>query len=233
MLRKTFVALALLLGFSTAAVPPAEAQCPAFLCYADLWSGFTVCPNSTIYTKVVTHPIGNGPQNPTCDTALWKAALVEVTLPPECEGISVWLEYFGEPEGWTANVGDSPTNNGFGGDAGSQPTGQNAEVQILDELLSVFNAASVPEEVDRLVHQELRLRDGGFKLVAEDQFLSWGQPYGEIESSNLERMFFLSPQNANRTLYVGVNRVIASNSAGDVNVGRNGCGVRHAMIFTH
>lgn len=230
MLRKTIVALAL--GLPVLAAAPAFAQppCLSFLCYLDLKTGFNVCSPS-VFTNVAIHPIVNGQNNPNCDASFWKAALVEVQVPPQCDGVAVWLDYVGEPEGWTANVGDSVTNNGFGGDAGSQPAGQNAEVQILDQTLSVFNAASVPQEVDQVALQQLTLRDGGFKFVAEDQFLSWGQPYGEIKTPNLERMFFLPQQGGNRTLYVGINRVIASDSAGDQNVSRNGCGVRHAFIY--
>lgn len=225
MLRKTFVAIAAI-GLLAVAAAPASAQprCLNRLCYVDLKTGFNVC-NPQVFTAVATGPILIGPNNPGCDANLWQAARIEVQVPPECDGIAVWLDYVGEPEGWTLNIGDSATNNGFGGDAGTLPPGQNAEVQILDQTLSVFNAASVPEEVDQIAVERLTLLDGGFKFVAEDQFLSWGQPYGEIKTPNLERMFFLSPQDDNRTLYVGLNRVIAAGT------NRYGCGARHAFIF--
>ena len=222
MLRKTIVVLGLALAAVAAAPASAQTQCQNRLCYLDLKTGAAIC--NPVFSAT-TQPIVIGPNNPNCDDTFWHAGLVKVEVPPECDGVAVWLDYVGEPEGWTLNIGDSATNNGFGGDAGTFPAGQNAEVQILDQTLSVFNAASVPEEVDQIALERLTLEDGGFKLVAEDQFLSWGQPYGEVKTPNLGRMFFLSPQDDNRTLYVGVNRVIAANTD------RFGCGVRHAFIF--
>jgi len=222
MLRKTIVALSLALAAVAAAPASAQTQCQNYLCYLDLRSGGAICPNGQVFPplELVTDPVVNDG----CDGGWWSAR-VRVNVPPECNGVAVWLDYVGEPVDWTLNIGDSATNNGFGGDAGTFPAGQNAEVQILDQTLSVFNAASVPEEVDQIALERLTLEDGGFKLVAEDQFLSWGQPYGEVKTPNLGRMFFLSPQDDNRTLYVGVNRVIAANTD------RFGCGVRHAFIF--
>lgn len=223
--------LMLLAALPLLAAAPAFAQCPPFLCYLDLESGSSVCPNAQVYSKVVTHPIANGQHSATCDASFWKAALVQVDVPAACSGITVWLEYVGDPQGFTLNLGDSETNDGFAGDApGTLPAGQNAEAEIFGDQLRVYHTADMPP-VDQLLVQSLELRDGAFKLVAKDQFLSWGQPYGELKTPTLGELFFLQQGNDNRTLYVGINRVIRSDSPGDQNLSRNGCGARHAMIF--
>lgn len=228
MIRRILTLLAVL---PLLAAAPAFAQCPPFLCFIDLGSGNSICPNGQVYSKVVTHPIANGQYSADCDASFWKAALVQVDVPPECSGLRVWLDYVGEPQGFTLNLGDSETNDGFAGDApGTLPAGQNAEAEIFEDQLRVWHNGFQPP-VDQLLAQNLELRDGGFKLVAKDQFLSWGQPYGDLKTPSLGKLFFLQPGNDNRTLYVGINRVIRSDSPNDQNLSRNGCGVRHAMIF--
>lgn len=208
---------------------PAQAQCPPFLCYLDLASGTSICPNTTIYSNIQSHPIVVGMDNPSCDAMFWKAMLVQVNLPQGCTGVTVWVEYAGQPEGWTLNIGDSETNNGFAGDSGSFPVGQNAEVQILDENMSIYSAAAMPP-VDRLVFERLALTDGAVKFVVKDQFVSWGQPYGVLETPSLGKLFFLGPNNDNRTVFVGLNRVVAPINGQATS--RNGCGARHALLFT-
>jgi hypothetical protein len=218
----------LLAGLASLAAP-AAAQCPPFLCYVDLASGQTVCPNTAVYSHIQVDPIVSTPDSPSCDVNFWKQAVVKVDLPAGCSGLTVWVEYVGKPEGWTVNIGDSETNNGFAGDSGSLPEGQNAEVQILDELMSVYSAATAPP-VDRLTGQHFALTDGAVKFVVKDQFVSWGQPYGELATPSVNKLFFLGPNNANRTVYVALNRVVAPiNTA---NNSRNGCGARHALLFT-
>lgn len=221
------VALALLAG--TAA--PAEAQgCPPFLCYVDLAQGTFICPNTTVYPPPRIDPVVTTAFNPTCDVAGWNAAVVQVNVPEGCSGVSVWVEYAGEPEGWTLNVGDSLTNDGFGGDASSLPAGQNAELQILDDTLTVYGAIPAPPN-DTLVTQTVALRDGGLRVNVEDQFVSWGGPYSELMTPDYGRLFFLPEDPAegeNRTVYVGLNRTISP--IGGQNATRNGCGLRRALL---
>ena len=161
------------------------------------------------------------------------AAVVQVNVPLGCSGIKVLVDYDGEPEGWTVDIGDSETNNGFAGDGGSLPPGQNAEVQILDSTLSVFHAGAAPP-IDEVAHAQLALQDGAIKFVVENQFLSWGNPYSYLDAHQvLNNLFFLpDPVGAgeNRTLYVALNRVIYPATGQDT--ARNGCGARHAIIWT-
>ena len=225
----TFGVLALV-AFAAA---PAAAQCQPYICYIDLVQGAAICPNNSVYPSASRNiaPIVIGADNPNCSPGSF-AAVLQVDIPAGCTGVSVLVEYGGLPDGWTVNIGDSETNNGFAGDAGSLPTGQNAEVQILDEDLSVYSAASAPP-VDRLAFAHLALTDGSVRFVVKDQYLSWGQPFTELETPSLQKLFFIptSPTApANRNIFVGLNRVI--DPVGASSSSRNGCGVRHALLFT-
>ena len=220
------VALAAALALLVVAAPPAAAQgCAAYICYVDLVQGAAICPNGSVYQVTALGDVATN--DPDCPATV-KAAVVEVTVPAGCSGFAATVEYGGEPHGHTVDIGDSPTDNGYGGDAGSLPAGQNAEVHVVNEQLFVFNAASVPEEVETLATANLALEDGALRFVVGNQSVSWSQPYTALETPDLERLFFL-PDNPvapdNRTIYVGLNRVIA-------NTGRTGCGVRHALLFT-
>lgn len=239
---KGFIALTVAAGIVGLTAAPAFAQCPPFLCYFDSRPGLSsnfICPSQSVYPRPVSgirqdqvQQVVATPFNPSCDVNDWMAAVVQVDLPPECSGIEVWVDYQGTPEGWTVNIGDSKTNNGFGGDSGSTPIGQNAEVQVLDESLAVYSAADNPVDVDRLVLQHLALTDGALKFTVGDQSLSWGQPFAALETEGLERLFFV-PATGDRTLYVGLNRVVdPAAPLGTPNTTRNGCGLRHAIIFT-
>lgn len=219
-----------------AAAPPAQAQLPAcqpYICYVDLGpSPSFICPNSAVYPPAGrrSDPIVTTADNPGCDVSFWKAAVVQVDVPPECSGVTVWVEYAGTPEGWTVNIGDSDTNNGFGGDGGSLPSGQNAEVQILNQVLSAYSAADDPTGVDTIASHQLALRDGAVKFVVKDQFVSWGQPYSALSTPQLDQLFFLPTDGTgNRTIYVGLNRVISP--VNGPSGFRNGCGARHAILF--
>lgn len=120
----------------------------------------------------------------------WCTAVVRVELPPQCDRAVVWLDYDGVPADWTLNIGDSDTNNGFGGDGGSSG-GHNAEVQVLDQQLTLYSAADNPADVDTLIVQQLGLQEGALRFTVQDQRITWGQPYNSMETPDLERLFFL------------------------------------------
>jgi hypothetical protein len=239
MIRKSHLALAAAVLLATLVAGPAAAQCPQFLCYLDLGDGgMTVCPVASVFPTITpatapTAPRPNagitpGVASTACAGGPYRATVVEVNVPAECSGVAVWVEYEGDPNGWTVNIGDSITNNGFGGDGGSIPLGQNAEVEVLDELARVWSAADNPDDIDPLITQHLALRDGSLRFVVRNQSVSLGQPYSALETPDLERLFFLpdSPVGPdNRTIWVGLNRTVASPD-------RNGCGARRAFIHT-
>ena len=210
----------------------AAAACTPFLEYIDLANGGgTISTNASVYPAPQSNGVVNTQYNPTCNAALWRAVVAQVNVPVGCSGVAVWVQYDGEPEGFTLDIGDSDTDNGFGGDAGSIPNGQNAELQILDNVLSAYTAASLPAGVDTIALQHLALTDGALDVVVKDQFVSWGQPYNDLATPNLKQLFFLpaSPTgNDNRTIYVGLNRVVAPVNGQDT--ARNGCGARRAIL---
>ncbi len=214
------------------AAQTAAAVCTPFLEYIDLGAGGgTIATNSAVYPPTQSNPVINTPYNPTCNAALWRAVVAQVNVPVGCSGVAVWVQYDGDPQGFTLDVADSDTDNGYGGDSGSTPMGQNAELQILNNILSVFTAASVPTGVDQIATQQLQLKDGAVDVVVKDQFVSWGQPYGFAQTPNLKQLFFL-PANPtspdNRTIYVGLNRVVLPINGQDT--ARNGCGARRAIL---
>jgi len=233
--RQRFFAAALTGTFLMAsAAQPAVAACIPFLCFFDLSAGGgTTCPNGAVYTQLQSHQVVTTPQNPTCTASSWRAVVASVQIPIDCTGVSVWVEYDGVPEGFTVNIGDSETNDGFAGDAGSLPLGQNAEFQILHDTLSVYNAGTAPP-VDLLLHQQLALTNGSIKFLVENQSLTVGQPSTILATPSLEHLFVLPnpvPAGGNRTVYVGLNRVISPING--QNTFRNGCGARRAFLVLH
>jgi hypothetical protein len=227
-IRNTLTAALAALALLALAAPPAAAVCQPFLCYLDMVRGFAICPQMDVYmNKDGTWPIepqdfddlsGSCPATP-------HGLVVKVDLPADCTALEVITEFGDSPEGHLLNIGDSFTNDGFGGDAGSFPPGQNAEVHLFDNRLDVFTAADNPADVDTVASANLALQDGALKFVVDDQFVSWGNPYTALETPDLERLFFLGTNPDNRTLYVGANRVVAG-------AHRTGCGVRHVLMFT-
>lgn len=229
LIRKSHLMLAAAVALTALVAAPAAAQCPQFLCYLDLedrTNPTTICPNRLVFTPVEEDEDEDSAAT-TCTDGTFRAAVVQVDVPAGCSGVVVWLEYQGIPQGWTLNIGDSETNNGFGGDGGSAPVGQNAEVEVLDELVRVWGAADNPIDVDALATQHLALRDGALKFVVQNQYVSWGQQYTGLETTDLERLFFLPDsvvEPENRTIWVGLNRTVGDS-------GRNGCGARRALIY--
>ncbi len=204
----------------------AHAQCPAgHLLYLDLVAGVSVpVPTNSPYFHFPVPLQPNG--NADCAPATAYATVVRVTVPPGCHGAEVWLDYAGEPHGWTLDIGDSETNNGFGGDGGTLPAGQNAELQILDQRLTGYNAASAPP-VDTIISQSLGLTDGALRFEVSNQSVSWGQPLTTLATPSLEQLFFLPDHPMlpeNRDIFVGLNRSVGSSD-------RNGCGLRRAMVM--
>ncbi len=215
-----------------AATGRAAAVCTPFLCYIDLGAGGTpVCPNAAVFTVLRRDPVTNTPANPTCPAASYQAVVAQVNVPVGCTGVSVWVQYDAVPQGFTLDLGDSQTDDGFGGDGGSLPAGQNAELQVLNNNLTIYSASSIAADVVPLATQTLALQNGALNVVAKDQFVSWGEPYSAISTPVTQQLFFL-PANPtspdNRTLYVGLNRVIDPTNGTDTI--RNGCGARRAML---
>ncbi|MDB4951802.1 MAG: hypothetical protein JWM27_4451 [Gemmatimonadetes bacterium] len=140
-----------------------------------------------------------------------------------CKQVNVVVEYEGLPSGWTLDFGDSQTNNGYGGGVPGT-TAHMAELQVVNGMLTVHRANS------GTIAQvwPVTLQDGALKIVARNQFLSWGQPYAVVPNAGGNSLFALpdltGPMPDGMSMYLGINRVIYNPG------NRVGYGVRRVMI---
>lgn len=156
----------------------------------------------------------------------WYEALLKIEIPAGCSQANIWVEYEGTPTDWTINVGDSPGNNGFGGDGG-QPDSE-AELQVLGETLSVYSKGLGPGIVDLLAEAHLALSNGALKIVVRNQYLSWGQPFAALDTSSSQLLFNIPDIVAAEpeAFFLGINRVVSNSPS----LNRTGCGARRVVV---
>ncbi len=144
------------------------------------------------------------------------------------------VEYDGMPTDWTVNIGDSRTNNGFGGDGGTQSN--DAEAQILDDTLSVYaNDTIGPPEVNRLLVNlpGFASEDSTVNFEVSDQFLEWDNNSDTSGNLNSPFLYALNGQPdsegpINYDIFAAFNRVIAGGTS--PSAGRIGSGVDTVTI---
>lgn len=137
------------------------------------------------------------------------------------------VEYKKKAVGWTVNIGDSISNNGFAGDGATQSN--DAEIQILDNVLSVYGSDYVSPET-RLLLQYSPIVEGkraNIKFTVKNQFLSWSYT-GQKGDLSSQYLYALDGQQddegqINYDIYAAFNRTISSS-------GRNGSGVRKITV---
>jgi len=138
-----------------------------------------------------------------------------------------------QPAGHVVDIGDSPTVDGFGGDAGTTPKA--AEVHLEDRSLSVYSDL-VHHTVDNLLGLELPDLGGRvLELRVCDQFLGFGITgaahgglRGEMHAVNSQRLFTVTEED--HSLWAAFNRVIHVRG-GRPAQGRSGSGVRRVEIY--
>ena len=154
--------------------------------------------------------------------------------------------YEGEPEDYTVNIGDSPTNDGAGGD--NFTTTFSAEVEVKGEMIRAFSATWPPTEtgqVDRLMElQPVPLADSMLEIEVCDQTFRFSvdpqDPDGEglsgsVFAKRAQNLFAIhdapgdSPQ-ADHKIYAAFNRVIHRRN-GEPHQGRAGSGVRRVELY--
>ncbi len=229
--------LSALLAFALAG-GTAFAQCTAGFFAIDLKScGGVATTGFSGVTLTSCGAVGLPANCPASPTTNWKQALLRIALPTGCTQANVTIEYEGTPCGFTADLGDSSTNDGFGGGAGGT-TLSCAEVQVLNSPLAagVGNPVSTlgvysscqAGVVDNLANASLALTNGALKFTVKNQFLSWGEPATVLQTPNVKRLFqlpdTLGPGADGSTLYLGLNRVVSGPG------GRIGYGARRAII---
>jgi hypothetical protein len=216
-IRRRPLFLFLILGL--AAAVGARAQCPGGTILVDLENGqiLPATPPSPI-TVVALAPS----TNPYCSG--WYSALLRLDLAAPCKEAEITVEW-DKPIAWTVHIADSPTNDGYGGDAGT--TIYNAELWINQQILWVASNYRPGGNDTELVQENLDLNYGALKFVVKNQHVSWGPPYNAIETPGTKKLFaFPDPSNPaeGSYLYLGLNRVVANDQV------RQGCGAQRAMV---
>jgi hypothetical protein len=230
MLRR-FLIQSVLCSLMAVAAPAVHAQCPAGIVTLDLKTGtvFISPALASYFSYANAGSLTAAPVVAGCPAAAgWKMAALKVVLPPTCTQANVVVEYEGQPFGWSTHIGDSLTNDGHAGDAGT--TEREAEIWVFNENLSLAAAnLLVPLGIDNpLTTQHLSLTNAALKFVVKDQFVSWGQPYGFVQMPATRNLFSIPdltvPAADQRAIYLGLNRVIHGPGA------RTGCGARRVLV---
>jgi hypothetical protein len=175
----------------------------------------------------------------------WWEAVLEIRLDPRsCGCARLRVAFEDKISGWTVHVGDSPTNNGHGGDEGT--TSSSAEVQLAGGQLTVYSAAQfVRRQVDKLLDvtvpplagrtMDLDICD---QSVAVEILPSHEPPCPlkwKLETLSSKLLFALGPGNeggageSGGSIYVAFNRVIHL-VTGAASHERVGSGVRRVEI---
>jgi hypothetical protein len=119
--------------------------------------------------------------------------------------------YGGAPSGWTVNIGDSSTDNGFGGDAATQSN--DAEMQVYGTTMSVYGSDRTPASVRNILNI-LNLPSQGTTLSFDvsNYFLGWVR--GELRSDYIYALQGQSDTEGpvNWDIYAGFNRTISDAS---------------------
>lgn len=208
---------AVMLAVLLAGAGAAQALCPGGTFVIDLESGqqLTAPPASMSVLNLAPS------QNPSCSG--WYAAVVRLDL-RGCSEAAIVVEW-DKPIAWTVHIADSPTNDGYGGDAGT--TLNNAELWINQQILWVATNQTNGQSDNELAQENLELNDGAMKFEVANQRVTWAPPYNVMETPHLKKLFAL-PDTANTAegyyVYLGLNRVVADFPT------RQGCGAMKAMI---
>jgi len=176
----------------------------------------------------------------------WWESVVRIRLDPTkgCDCAVFVASYEKEPSGFTVDIGDSPTNDGFGGDAGT--TALAAEAHVTGSGLSVFTQFPVDEVLHvsfpSLAGRTVTLRVCDQQLAFElDKAPGEARPLsGVARTLLLPRLFALGGQaspdksrpsrEADYDLFAAFNRVIHVMSGAPAKE-RTGTGLRRVEIY--
>ncbi len=217
------VALSLVILF--AAVPSmAQKSCTEEPCAIDLVTGKVTGPCADGSTSFFPRP----PAINDSDRDSWMETVVQVSLNDECSEVCVLLDYGPAPTGFTLNIGDSITNDGYGGNNG---TGENeAELQINNDRLTLYSRSYGSGQTDRVADADLQLEAGGYKVCVSDQYASFGQPHSTASTPFGQAIYALpDPFDGNMDVFIGLNRVV-HNLSGATSAGRPDTGLQRAYI---
>ncbi|MEG4215049.1 DUF4347 domain-containing protein [Microcoleus sp. Pol14C6] len=152
------------------------------------------------------------------DSDSWLEAVAKINFDGNIKKAKFIVEYDKAPSGWTVNLGDSASNDGYGGDGSTQS--RDAEMNIVNGSMSVFGndyntppsgeltAGNVPNFVTNASSVELE--------VSNEQ-LAWDNKSGLKNSLTSPYLYALNGQAddggpVNSEIYAGFNRVISAYS---------------------
>ncbi len=118
--------------------------------------------------------------------------------------------YNPQPSGWTVNIADSLTCDGYGGDAGT--TKNNAELQIVGKIMDIYSTDLGPGVVDHLLNLTPVLNKL-ITFVVKNQSVSWSPcpASGILDTSNSHLLYAIpdtDPGGDGSKIYLGLNRVV-------------------------
>jgi hypothetical protein len=169
----------------------------------------------------------------------WHEVVLQVDLDPRrgCGCAVFRVFYEGEPRGFTVNLGDSPTNDGYGGDAWS--TRFDGEVVVFNRDLEAFRAErkGSPAEVRIFGLRQLPLAGRVLELEVCDQSVRFalGEMTGFVNTYASHELISIRPRRgqdkdtADSRIYAAFNRVI-HRRAGRPSHERFGTGVRRVEV---
>lgn len=136
----------------------------------------------------------------------------------------------GSPSGWSINIGDSSTNNGWAGDAGTQS--RDAEIQVYNNALSVYEnqhggSGSIHSQSGHLPNYDSK----NVRYKIEDRKFSYWKNFNTSSTTRVvsKDLFALDNQNdtegpENYTIYAGFNRTVGSSY-------RSGSGITTVYVY--
>jgi hypothetical protein len=181
---------------------------------------------------VLVTAIANQGAISTCATGNWWKGFVTVDLNPNHDPSNLpraaffTVEYEGAPWGWGVDIGNSPTDDGYGG---SYDNYDAAEVQVVGQGLAVYNFDRNVGVENLLNQPQLSLTNGSLKFGVADQTLAIGQPRTILATPVTKTLFAIPDIYAGADqwkIWAGFNHVIYQPSS------RYGCGVRSVTIWT-
>ena len=209
MKRHTLVALAFAATlFAIPALSHAQVVCNLRTVHAPVPTR-GLCPSQPC--RLVPYPTN------TCAPGPWFKAFAKVDLtplPPSFLPRTAYftVEYEGTPWGWEVHIGDSPTNDGYGGNSGGAEHA--AEVQVLNQQLTVYNDPKIPGQVDNMLNQQLALTNGSLKFGIANEAIAVGQPRTVLATPVTQTLFQIPDSNLasndplRSMIYAGFNRVV-------------------------
>jgi|GEM_PF-480627 len=161
-------------------------------------------------------------------------AVLKLTLDPRRTGYAratFDVIYSDTPQGWTVNIGDSQSNNGYGGDSGTQSN--DAEAVMLEGSLIIYANDYVPSRNTTDGHREFAYYDDMVRgeesiyFEASNQTLTFDSPGGN-ETLTSQYLYALSGQSdregrTNYDIFAAFNRTISD-------AGRSGVGASKVIM---